>query len=76
MNVRSFTKNLESIQTSLYKSEFLSSTKLSSFTDEKLAMILTQIAQLAINASLSLEELEQKERTLALTEEKHAKKWN
>ncbi len=70
MNVRNFTKNLESIQTSLYKSEFLSSTKLSSFTDEKLAMILTQIAQLAINASLSLEELEQKERTLALTEEK------
>ncbi|WP_416829868.1 hypothetical protein [Helicobacter ganmani] len=70
MNVRNFTKNLESIQTSLYKSEFLTKTNLSSFSDEKLAMLLTQIAQIAINASLSLEELEQKERTLSLTEER------
>ncbi|WP_416862748.1 hypothetical protein, partial [Helicobacter ganmani] len=70
MNVRNFTKNLESIQTSLYKSEFLTKTNLSSFSDDKLAMLLTQIAQIAINASLSLEELEQKERTLSLTEER------
>ncbi|MBD5164364.1 hypothetical protein [Helicobacter sp.] len=70
MNVRHFTKNLESIQTSLYKSEFLTKTNLATFSDEKLAMLLTQIAQIAINAALSLEELEQKERTLSLTEER------
>lgn len=70
MNIINFTKNLESIQKSLFSSEFLSETKRSTFSDEKLAMILTEIAKVSVQTALNLEELEQKERTLALTEER------
>lgn len=70
MNTKRFNDNLLNIQETLLKSKFLEHLQSTNYTYEMLSNTLIQVTQLAINASLSLEEIELKERELSLGEEK------
>ena len=70
MNTKRFNDNLLYIQETLLSSKFLEHLQSTNYSYEMLSNTLLSVTQLAINAALSLEEIELKERELALGEEK------
>ncbi|MDA3968033.1 hypothetical protein, partial [Helicobacter sp. WB40] len=70
MNTKRFNDNLKNIQATLLESRLLEHLKSTNYTYEMLSNTLLSVTQMAINASLALEEIEIKERELSLGEEK------
>ncbi|TLD94918.1 hypothetical protein LS71_008845 [Helicobacter jaachi] len=70
MNDREFLKRLQSIEDALFSSGFLRQVREYNFSASDLAQIQVQLAQVATQTALSLQELDYKKQQIALEQEK------